>query len=177
MKKLNIAFFKSTHGNYQDKIIDLGSGADGYSHCEIVIDAQTSIGAHYEQNGVIEYRYNNIYDLDCWDIIELPIKGSPAKVKAVQMVGTPYDLRGVILYYFKLKFGASNKAVWCSEMCALCINESEKILDDTLIMPNDLFNILKNHGGSKIVKTNSKKKNKNTKNPIIDRFGRISYEQ
>jgi hypothetical protein len=171
MKKLHIAFYKASNGKWDDKLIDKFSGNLGYSHCEIVINANTMIGAHYEAGGVKKFRYNDVYNSSLWDVYELDLPAKKAKQFVHDMLDTPYDTKGVVLHFLGLHYGDREDMVWCSELCSLAVNiANEHMFIDTLIMPNDMIPILKENGAKLLTK---KLASSRETRPVIDRFGRV----
>jgi len=176
MRNARIAFYKAKHGQVDDKFIDFFSGRKGYSHCEIVINDTTMIGAHYLAGGVKKFYYNNIYDSEYWDIFEIP-DVSHAKVSAYahKQLGLGYDTAGVVLYFIGLTMGDSEDKVWCSELCARALNNNmDKRYIYPLTMPNDLYLDIISLGAQqvgKVVNATSKQSYK----PEVDRFGRVGY--
>ena len=177
MKKLRVAFLKADSGQMDDKFIDKFSGNLGYSHCEMVVNPGTMIGAHYNAKGVKKFHYNNVYHSDMWDIVEIDLDGKHAIKYMEDMLDTPYDALGVVLFFIGVRRGDKSDAVWCSEVCSYACNivfkenNIDQILPGT-IMPNDLFDLLVNEYGGDVVNTvDSRKKVKEKLE--LDRFGRI----
>ena len=179
MEKLRIAFYKASNGQFDDKFIDKFSGNLGYSHCEVVLNESTMIGAHYLADGVNTFYYNNIYTSGYWDVLELDLPSDLPIEYANTCIGVGYDVLGVVLYFIGLTFGDDKDKVWCSEFCARVINKAtnekkHKLIEDVLIMPNDLYAYMKDElGATRVTNLKSKKRARSTKQPEIDRFGRI----
>ena len=181
--RFDIAFYKAKFGGIDDKIIDWGSGKKGYSHCEIVINDTTMIGSHYLAKGVKKFYYNNIYSNPRWDVIRLPQYFRKKAISyAENMIGTKYDAIGAVLYWMNLPIYSDTNKVWCSELCAEALNITSNKSFDTLIMPNDLFNVMENLGGYIVKRTTTdipkmkySRRIISVNKPIIDRYGRIAY--
>ncbi len=174
MNKIHIAMYKGK-GRIRDKIVDLFTGNLGYTHCELVITPQKTIGSHYlYKNGVQYFYYNNIYNNPRWDIYEVDGDLQVALKYARKQVGTPYDLAGVILYFIGLTYGDSRKGVWCSEYLAEVINRANKSKINTMIMPNILIKVLKkSFSAVHIVRYLNPKCKTITNCKEIDELGRI----
>jgi hypothetical protein len=173
-----VSFFKADRGEWDDKLIDKLTGGLGYSHCEILVSDNKSIGSHYIDGGVIECEYNNLLSDPRWDIWVLDI--TPAKVMKYlkDSLGEPYDAKGVIVTALTpFKYDVEG-AKWCSELCAKALNEELKDYFDPLAMPNDLVRAILRHPKSSYVSTRS------TEGSVLDfffkdreeldRFGRVA---
>ena len=133
-----VTFYKSTFGEWDDKIIDKVTGGLGYSHCEILTSTNKSIGAHYKDGGVIECEYNDILDDPRWDVYVLDIDPDKVMKYLIGALGDPYDLKGVLITALT-PFKKDNKgSKWCSELCSKALNEELKDQFNPLSMPNEL---------------------------------------
>ncbi len=159
-------------GRIRDKIVDFFTGNLGYTHCELVITPQKTIGSHYlYKSGVQYFYYNNIYNNPRWDIYEVDGELQVALKYARKQVGTPYDLKGVLLYFIGLKFGDDRKGVWCSEYLAEVINRTTGSKINTMIMPNVFLKHLLKDFGAMLVLSHKCKTITNCKE--IDVLGRV----
>ena len=152
---VDIAFFKAKRGGFDDKVIDLVTGRRGYSHCEVVIAPNTTVGAHATGKGVATYYYTDLHNNPDWDIVRFE-HGDLERVKdfLIYQLGKPYDYIGVALYAIGLEIYQS-KGVWCSELCeyALIASGSEYTSDEEMPMPNDLIdNLMDNNQGTLLSK-------------------------
>ena len=182
MNKLRIAFYKAQNGNWDDKLIDRFSGGLGYSHCEVVVNSTTMIGAHYLAKGVAKFRYNDIYSDPMWDIYEIDMDNAQTISYAEFMVGRlGYDTTGVVLYFIGLHMGDDKTDVWCSEFCARAINKGfnpkgvDKLIDNVLTMPNEFYTDFLALGAIKVNKLNARRNRTHKNKPTIDRYGRVAY--
>lgn len=177
MSKLRVAFYKARYGGFDDHVINRFSGNIGYSHCEVVVDSTTMVGAHYSNDGVRIFKYNNVYSSGLWDVIEIDLPRSiavqRAKQSAINRVG--YDAVGVALQFIHMPIYKDKSKVWCSEFCAKVINytakEAYKL--NTRIMPNELYTtMIDKLNGKRIYRPLLSGDDANYK-PVIDRFGRV----
>jgi hypothetical protein len=176
MAKLRVAFFKADAGQLDDKLIDLVTGNDGFSHCEIMFSVNHTIAAHYINNGVIECYYNNLSSDSRWVILEKEVSNyykSSTFNLAKSFLGKKYDTKGVVCTALLKRPICTNKdSTWCSKLVARCM--IDQIDKDINIMPNDLYNTLLDNGWRVTHKTLQSKYNKSNKE--IDRFGRIGIK-
>jgi len=180
MSKLRVAFYRAEKGSFDDKVIDRGTGSLGYSHCEVVVDSTTMIGAHYNAKGVKKFKYNDIYASGLWDVLEFDLLKKEAIKLAENFVKdrVGYDTLGAVLEYMHLgSVYKDTDKVWCSELCAKCINFSISIYDikdiakvDNSCMPNELYSYMLNNGATSIKTLASTSK---YDKPVLDRFGRV----
>lgn len=179
---IEIAFFKADKGSWDDKAIDLLSGRVGYSHCEFVIDSQTTIGAHQMYNGVHKFTYGNIHADPRWDVITLTGDRNRAIEYAYKQIGRPYDLVGGFLHLIHLPTYASKDGVWCSELVMEIVNEANR--DEwirtlkTELMPNQAYITLQqnahvNSANTQLASDELAKLIINTIDREIDRYGRL----
>jgi len=153
MSKLRVAFYKAKYGAMDDKIIDFVTGGKGYSHCEIMLDRTTMIGAHFHIRKVEEFKYADVIDSPRWDVYEFDLPDGKAIAHAKEMIGSKYDTLGVLMYAAKLDFADSKEGVWCSELVQQCINiaieeakSTEMEKQPTLVMPNEQVDMLNAFG-------------------------------
>ena len=115
---MKIAFYKSTKegvaGVYNRGVRWIEKGL--YSHCEIIFSNGISASSSFMDGGV---RFKDIqYDLDKWDIFELPYFDEKyAYDYFVKRIGKKYNLRGNIHFVFGFIRGNSD-GLFCSEACA-----------------------------------------------------------
>ena len=185
MSKMRVAFYRAEYGQLDDKYIDFFSGKRGYSHCELVVDKTTMIGSHYLAGGVAEFHYNNVFASKYWDIVELEVPNKVAVDYAYHTIGVGYDTIGAVLQFHHIPFYKDLDKVWCSEHTSKCLNEGFKAtghilatIENTRIMPNDLFAYLVDDLECKLLRTEDKKlasiaHERAMLKPEIDRFGRV----
>ena len=136
---MKIAFYKGTKegiaGVYNIGVRWIEDGL--YSHCEVVFSNGLSASSSFMDGGV---RFKEIeYDLDKWDIFELPYFDEEyAYNYFVQRIGKPYNLRGNIHFVFGFIRGNSD-GVFCSEACA----EALGLEKGWQFAPNALAHIIK----------------------------------
>ncbi len=178
---LRVAFYRAEFGELDDKIIDKGSGGLGYSHCEVVIDAKTMIGAHYLAGGVNTFHYNDIYSSKYWDIYEIDVNAIRGQLYAKQCIGVGYDAVGVILDFIKLPFYVNHDKTWCSKFTAVVVNKAydpkglDTLIDDVSLMPNEFLTFITEVLDAKQINRLNAKRNRTFKDrpAEVDRFGRI----
>lgn len=142
MNKVKIIFYKAAKGNWKDKLISLWT-LGKYSHCEILYDGfcYSSSGP---DNGV---RKKEFVITDEWDILELSYNYNEDISKLHdfynESVGSKYDWIG-LFFKFILNKEYPNKKYYCSEWCAICLNNIYNIRLKTNISPSDLYNLIKN---------------------------------
>lgn len=145
MPKLRIAMYKAKYGDWTDKLIDWFTGGGGYSHCELVINANRTIGSHIAVGGVSYFYYDDIYTNQRWDIFELDSMDRVAIAYAEKQLGKKYDLVGLVLNFllpvFSIK-GKDNGKWWCSELVMAAINKQLPSGYPTQVSPNDIIQIL-----------------------------------
>jgi len=145
MSKIRVAFFKASHGQLDDKIIDLGSGRLGYSHCEMLVGDNVTIGAHYTDGKVVESYYPNILTSLAWTVLELNApKAIEQRMKA--QLGVEYDTAGVACKFVGLRACIDPSKTWCSKAVAHALR-----MDDIDIMPNYLFEWMIHQGATEAI--------------------------
>jgi hypothetical protein len=176
MAKLRVAFFKASSGELDDKLIDLVTGNDGFSHCELMFSIKHTIAAHYLNGGVIECYYNNLSSDPRWVILEKEVSGyykSSTLNLAKSFLGQGYDTKGVVCTaLLNRPICIDKNSTWCSKLIARCM--IDQIDKDINIMPNDLYKALLYSGWRIVDKTLQSKNNKSDKE--LDRFGRIGIK-
>lgn len=136
---MKIAFYKGTKegvaGVYNRGVRWIENGL--YSHCEIWFSNGLSASSSFMDGGV---RFKEIeYDLDKWDIFELPYFDEEyAYNYFVQRIGKPYNLRGNLHFVFGFIRGNSD-GLFCSEACA----EALGLINGWQFAPNALAHIIK----------------------------------
>jgi len=167
---IRVAFFKASHGELDDKVIDFGSGNIGYSHCEYMTSEYSTIGAHYKDNIVEERYYNNLLSDPRWVVLEINYDEVIPEKNMVAAIGTKYDTAGVVCKFIGLNACINDEKTWCSKVIAESLNHV-----NINIMPNELFTYLKEVGGSIISNVAS-----NEVIPKVDKtnkLGRITREE
>lgn len=136
---MKLAFYKGTKkgisGVYNRGVRWIEDGK--YSHCELIFSNGISASSSYMDGGV---RFKEIeYDLDKWDIFELPWADEQKALeyfKANQ--GKPYNIRGNVHFLLGFIRGDSD-GLFCSEACA----EALGFLNPWQYAPNQLFSVIK----------------------------------
>lgn len=140
---LRVAFYKEK-GKFIDKVIRWRTTSK-YSHCEFILPDGRMFSADAWSGGV---RFNQNYNLDNWDIVEIPCEDY--KIKELvgwcdYRNGSKYDWWGVV--WFVLPFVKQEPSKWfCSELCAAGLKFIGKIPVKTKtskLSPQGLFDLLK----------------------------------
>jgi hypothetical protein len=173
MGDIYIAFFKAKYGQWDDKLIDKFSGNIGYSHCEFVVDENTTIGSHALAGGVTRFKYNNILADERWDVLRIYGTYVESLIYAEKHIGDPYDFLGVALHYIGIDIYESRKGQWCSEFCHNVVKAGKMMYSykDPLPMPNELYKTLLENGAKPVPITYASTETK----PEIDYLGHVAY--
>jgi len=131
---MKLALYKSSKGTALDKIINIGTGLYGYSHCEVVFD-RMRVGqdegkqlcfSSSPRDGKTRFNYININSGN-WEIVDLDDEFTLDEEKAMflkasEYVDKSYDYYG-ILFYFVFWFVRRQKENkwWCSEICSFLL--------------------------------------------------------
>jgi uncharacterized protein YycO len=111
---MQIAFFKAKYGNWKHKLTSWVTWGP-YSHCELVLEDGLCISSTPEE-GVCCRKID--FDPVQWDFIqweESSVEDSLVFESAYELVGEPYDWKGVFLPHGLLQDG---KRWYCSELIA-----------------------------------------------------------
>jgi hypothetical protein len=178
MEKVAVAFFKAWEGELDDKLIDIVTGFQGFSHCELVITKNHTIGAHYINDGVVECFYKDIYSDPRWSILEKEVgEGQRRNIiqKGISYLGRGYDTKGVVCTaLLKKPLCINKKETWCSKLVAKCIKH-ELDIGSIDLMPNELFKMMLDKGWR--ISHRKKLSAPLEKDKEIDRFGRIKIKK
>lgn len=135
---MKVAFYKAKYGTWKGRLISwLTFGP--YSHCELVLEDGLCISSTPEE-GV---RCKKIeFDEKKWDFIsweESSFKDDLVFESAYELVGEPYDWRGV---YFPYGLFQDSKKWYCSELIAYLLLTNNVWDLDVRCSPNYLFRML-----------------------------------
>jgi hypothetical protein len=136
---MQIAFYKGTRPAWQgifNRLVRWWTGGK-YSHCEIVF---TDISASSSAiDGGVRYKYI-LYDLNKWDIIDLPpekFDAGMARRWFASHEGAGYDYTNLLGFIWRRQDG-SDKKYTCSEACAAALGLQSPWRYD----PNALFSVV-----------------------------------
>jgi len=149
---MKLAFYKKEKGKLLDKVIDLFTGRNGYSHVEIVFDGTHEINKEYNyskancfgisgRENIVRYK-----DIDLtnghWDIYQVTglfnttiddFQERRIKDKANKYLDLKYDYIGILFdWVIPVGFQLNNKW-YCSELANMLIKRGHK-----RISPNGL---------------------------------------
>lgn len=143
---LRVAFYKGK-GQLVDKIIRIATRGT-YSHCELLFPDGQMFSSDAWSGGV---RWNDNYNLDNWDIIEIDIpdfKLSTLEDWCTSKQNKKYDWLGVVR--FIVPFLKQDPDKWfCSELCGAGLKFIGVIPVKTKtskLSPQELYTILVNKG-------------------------------
>lgn len=130
---LRIAFYKASHGNWQDIAIALGT-LSKYSHCEIVFDDTLCASSSSRDGGI---RFKRIDLRDHWDIYDIKTVVDVDCIKYWFNLheGDTYDWPGAIASAVGLDLSSDRKK-YCSQTCATVLGL------DPVITPGGLHKLL-----------------------------------
>lgn len=123
---ITLAFYKAP-GTWQDALIRRFTRAP-YSHVELLIDrpqGATPITARAVSSSIRDggVRVKAItFDPSKWQFVDLPWADDQACWKAVQRVGAPYDLMGILFSQVLAARLQSADRWFCSELCAWALD-------------------------------------------------------
>lgn len=141
MKKLQIAFYIGSYGNWKDKLICLWTFGR-FSHCELVYDGY-SYSSSGPDNGV---RRKEFKKTDEWILVSIPNKYIQNIDKLFSFFEetktSKYDWIG-LFFKFILNKNYPNKKYYCSEWCAICLNNIYNIDLNYSCSPTQLYNQLR----------------------------------
>lgn len=142
---MKLALYKAAEGTLLDKVIDLGSGLYGYSHCELVFDrivpdvgGKSYCYSSSPREGECRFKYIDL-DSGKWEVIDLSDQfewedESIMFQDAKFFQGAEYDYYGIICWYvFAFIKKQKSSQWWCSEICARLLGWS-----DFRVTPNKL---------------------------------------
>lgn len=115
---MKIAFYKAKYGNYQDKIIALGTFSK-YSHCELVFENGECASSSLRDGGV---RVKYITLGEKWDVFDVNLNLDESVIRYWFSIHSDnkYDWPGAIGSAFSLDFTSEDKK-FCSYCCASAI--------------------------------------------------------
>lgn len=141
-----LAFYQAEQGNALDRMIDLWTGNDGFSHVELVI-GETMYSSSHRDGGVREKEHAQ--DPDKWEYIPITNTVDIDCIEAFYgaTVESPYALRDLLLLQV-LGLGVNSREKWfCSEWViqALQYGQWDQLigLNPSLVSPNGLYRHLK----------------------------------